>query len=57
MAGLRVGLSDWKKEVSYILYKSKMALFLPFKRQKVQSTFIPQRWDHHAVSKWAPMAQ
>jgi hypothetical protein len=57
MAGLRVGLSDWKKEVLYILYKSKMALFLPFKRQKVQWTFIPQRWDHHAVSKWAPMAQ
>jgi len=34
-----------------------MALPLSSKRQKVQWTFNPQRWDHHAVPKWALRAQ
>jgi hypothetical protein len=31
MAGLHIGLSDWMKEVSYILEKNKMALPLSSK--------------------------
>lgn len=34
-----------------------MALPLSSKRQKVQWTFNAQRWDHHGVPEWAPVAQ